>query len=139
MPRKQSPQQPPAPPPGVASEIPEPGSKPPARALTAQKHYAREIVRRVAGMDPLEALARVATGDVVGLKWMTKAQAAGPAGRGRAFRMIPPGARIGAWCELAKYCHPTLKAIDNTTSDGSMAPAVQFVFPSNGREPKAES
>ena len=108
------------------------------RALSEQKKEAQALVRDAAGMDPLEALAHIACGNCVALGWMTKNEAAGPRGRGRAWRMVPAGARIGAWTELAQYCHPKRKAIEAApAASGGPSMSVTFVMPSNGREPGA--
>ena len=106
------------------------------RPLSEQKKEARELVRAAAGMDPLEALAYIASGDVVSLGWMTKADVAGKIGQSRVWRMLPAHVRVGAWTELAQYCHPKRKAMEAIGGNGnSVSASVTFVLPSNGREP----
>lgn len=109
------------------------------RPLSEQKKEARELVRAAAGMDPLEALAYIASGDVVSLGWMTKADVAGKIGKSRVWRMLPAHVRVGAWTELAQYCHPKRKAMEaiGGTGAGTVSASVTFVLPSNGREPPA--
>lgn len=105
------------------------------RPLSEQKKEARELVQSAAGMDPLEALAYIACGNVVALGWMTKAEAAGPKGRSRAWRLINAAARIGAWTELAAFCHPKRKALEAAPGQTVGQATFSFVIPSNGREP----
>lgn len=123
--------------PGVKPpEKPEPERDGDGRVVSAARKAARDLVRDIAGLDPLEALAAIAMGDCVRLGWLTPREAAGTAGRGRAMRLIGPSSRIGAWFELANYVHPKLKAIERNPDDKPAGAAVvQFVFPSNGREP----
>lgn len=108
------------------------------RPLSEQKKAAQDLVRDAAGMDPLQALAYIACGNTVALGWMTKQESQGRRGRTAAWRLIPAHSRIGAWTELAQYCHPKRKAIEGGPSGSAPVQAkVTFILPENGREPNA--
>jgi hypothetical protein len=81
-------------------------------------------------------LAYIASGNIVALGWMKPRAVKDKRGRMAVWRMLPAHVRIGAWTELAQYCHPKRKAIEGPAAGGNSLQAnVTFVMPSNGREP----
>lgn len=109
----------------------------------------RDMVEKVCG-NPVEAMARIAQGDVIALGYMTekelrepptfdaRGRVVRPSGIERALSYVPPELRAKMLMEISQYLYPKKRAIVVEDEDGNNAIAagggLMLYLPHNGRE-----